>query len=250
MAPIKALVFDFGNVLCTWKPPKDSAISPKQLKQIMSSDIWFDHERGRFSSEEECYSELESRFGIRSSDFASVMKMARASLEPQAATLDFLADTKKRHPGLKIYGLTNTPRTEVDAVLSIGRKWPIFDHIYVSGNLGVRKPDICCFNTVIQSMGLPVESLVFVDDSPENILAARSLSMHSILFEEHDQLCREIENVLGDPIERGRNFLRANAKRMDSVTDKGVIIHDNFAQLLILDLTRDRYGITRNRQQT
>jgi len=53
----------------------------------------------------------------------------------------------------------------------------------------------------------------------------------------------QIENVLtalGDPVQRGRHFLNRNAKQLDSVTDTGVMVEENFAQLLILEATQDQ----------
>ncbi|CAI7613882.1 unnamed protein product [Penicillium glandicola] len=239
MCSTKALVVDFGNVLCTWTPPKELSIPPKKLKQIMSSDIWLDYERGSYKSEDECYSAVATRFDICPSDLASVMKKARESLQPNTATLNYLSHLKKTQPGFKIYGLTNTPIPEQTSVQSIAQKWPIFDHIYISGILRTRKPEISCYKLVLRKIGLSAESVVFIDDSPENILVAQSLGVHSILFQSHEQLSRQLHNVLGDPIQRGRNFLLSNAKNMDSTSDKGIIIRDNFAQLLILELTQN-----------
>ncbi|KAF9498263.1 hypothetical protein BDN71DRAFT_415017 [Pleurotus eryngii] len=40
--------------------------------------------------------------------------------------------------------------------------------------------------------------------------------------------------------EAGLEFLRANAGNMKSVTDSGIVFEENFTQLLILDVTKDR----------
>ncbi|KAJ5672848.1 hypothetical protein N7507_001975 [Penicillium longicatenatum] len=237
MTAIKALIFDFGNVLCTWTPPKDSTISPKKLKQIMSSDIWHDYERGRYLTAEECYVAIEKRFNVQAGDLDSAMAQARSSLQTAGMTLEFLTNFLRKHETLRLYGLTNTPRPEEGSVLSIAQQWPIFDEIYTSGSLGMRKPDICCYQSVLNDIDLPADAVLFVDDSQENILAAQSIGMRSILFQSHEQLCCQIENSFGNPVNRGQGFLKSNAKTLDSVTDTGIPIHDNFAQLLILDLT-------------
>lgn len=237
MAAVKALVFDFGNVLCTWTPQKDTAVHPKKLKQIMSSDIWHDYERGRYLSADECYRAVEKRFGVKASDLDSAMTSARSSLQPASITLDYLTDLLKRHEALRIYGLTNTPRPEEGSVQSIAQQWPIFDRIYTSGSLDMRKPDICSYESVLREIGLPAEAVLFVDDSQENILAAQSIGIQTILFQTHEQMYREIENHFGNPVSRGKEFLASNAKSLDSISDNGITIHDNFAQLLIVDLT-------------
>ncbi|KAJ8697658.1 hypothetical protein PTI98_004438 [Pleurotus ostreatus] len=44
--------------------------------------------------------------------------------------------------------------------------------------------------------------------------------------------------------EAGLEFLRANAGNMKSVTDSGIAFEENFTQLLILDVTKDRYMLS------
>ena len=175
MSKVKALIFDFGNDLCTWTPPRDCSITPPKLKQIMSSDIWFDYERGRYASPEQRYRELEDCFAVHSSDLGSVLQKARGRLRMQTETSDFLAKLRQKRPDLKLYGLTNTPLPEQDYVHSIARRWPVFDKIYISGSLGMRKPDFYCYRTVLLDIGLPAEAVVFVDDLAENIFNAHSL---------------------------------------------------------------------------
>ncbi|KAJ5413641.1 hypothetical protein N7509_000268 [Penicillium cosmopolitanum] len=198
MPSVQALIFDFGNVLCRWTPPKSSSIDPTKLKQIMTSDIWYDYERGRYASEDECYKVLEERFAIQSEDLSATMAEARQSLRLETATLEFLTALREQHSSLKLYGLSNTPHPEEDAVQSIGRQWPIFDHIYISGSLGMRKPDICCYEHVLKEIGLSAEEVLFVDDSAENVLAAQSIGINSILFQNHEQISSQIKDALNN----------------------------------------------------
>ena len=52
---------------------------------------------------------------------------------------------------------------------------------------------------------------------------------------------RALRNLLGDPLERGKRFLDKNAGQLYSLTDNGVVLKENFAQLLILEATDDWY---------
>ncbi|KAE8389472.1 HAD-like protein [Aspergillus alliaceus] len=239
MTKIKALIFDFGNVLCSWSVPTNTSISPKTLMQIMSSDIWLDYERGRFS-EDECYAKLAERTSIPSHDMVSTMAEMRQSFRVHNEILALIMRIKNSHKTLKVYGMTNTPRPEQDAVHSIIRQWQVFDEVYISGVVKMRKPDICFYNHVLQGIGLPAEAVVFVDDRAENVLTAQSLGMHTVLFQGYEELSRQLKNILECPLTRGKDFLTANAKKMHSVTSNGDIIRDNFAQLLILELTANR----------
>ncbi|KAJ5507009.1 hypothetical protein N7527_009152 [Penicillium freii] len=196
MSDIQALIFDFGNVLCKWTPPTSSSIDHKKMKQIMTSDVWCDYERGGYASEYECYKVLEERFAIKSEDFASAMAEARQSLRVETALLEFLTALREHYSSLRLFGLSNTPYPEEDAVQSIGRQWPIFDHIYTSGTLRMRKPDISCYKHVLKEIGLSAEEVLFIDDSLENVLAARSVGIISILFQNHKQVSCLIKDAL------------------------------------------------------
>ncbi|KAJ7190999.1 hypothetical protein GGX14DRAFT_482099, partial [Mycena pura] len=46
-------------------------------------------------------------------------------------------------------------------------------------------------------------------------------------------------HLVDESVRRGHEFLRRNARKMASVTDTGTAVKDNFAQLLILESTRD-----------
>ncbi|KAI9931085.1 hypothetical protein MW887_010742 [Aspergillus wentii] len=235
---IKALIFGLGNVLCFWSPPSNINIPPNILKCIMSSDIWFDYERGKYTREE-CYAKIAERFTIKVDDMASTMTQARQSLRIDGDMMSLIKQIKQEHKGLKVHGMTNTPSGEEEIIHAIAREWPVFDHTYISGTVGMRKPDTCFYKYVLEDIGLSGQEgmAIFVDDSPENILSARSFGIRSILFTGYEQVHRQLLNILGDPIERGYDFLTANAKNMYSLTETGEVIRDNFAQLLILELT-------------
>ncbi|RAK81491.1 HAD family hydrolase [Aspergillus fijiensis CBS 313.89] len=239
MSSVKALILDFAGVLCLWTPPAQSPLSPAQLRQIMSSEIWFEYECGRYS-EEECYAKLVERLSISAADMASTMEQARQSLELNHAVLQLVSEIRKRNPGLKVYGMTNTPHAEQDCVNRIVDSYPVFDHVYLSGVVGMRKPDLGFYRFVLTEAGLRPDEVVFVDDKTENVLVAQSVGMHGVVFQNVTDLKQRIMNLMGDPVSRGLTYLRSNAKRLLTVTSNNSVIHENFAQLLILELTGDR----------
>jgi HAD superfamily hydrolase (TIGR01509 family) len=53
----------------------------------------------------------------------------------------------------------------------------------ISGDLGLRKPDRQIYAALIQASGFPVAELLFADDREPNVLAARGLSIESILHD-------------------------------------------------------------------
>ncbi|KAF9885517.1 hypothetical protein FE257_012845 [Aspergillus nanangensis] len=241
MSPVQALIFDFAHVLCSWHPPPNAHVPPQLLRSIMSSDIWHNYERGRHT-QAECYAKVAERFPVSAEDMARTLQQARETLQIHEDTLAFLQQVKEESGGgLRVYGMTNTPHPEQNVMQSIRQQCPgLFDHIYISGNVGMRKPELCFYKYVLEDVGLPADATVFVDDRLENVLAAQSQGMNGVVFRDLPELRRQMRNLLEDSGSRGRHFLAANAMKMDSVTNSGETIRDNFAQLLILELMQDR----------
>ncbi|KAJ5710996.1 hypothetical protein N7488_005152, partial [Penicillium malachiteum] len=211
-------------------------------EDTMSSELWFDYERGQLSRQE-CYSLVPGRFNLSLEVMEITMAQVRQTLQVNQPVLQLLQQIKETHAGLKIYGMTNTPLGEQEVLDRLTKdRLSVFDHIYMSGEAGMRKPDVLFYNLVIHDLGLSGEEahILFVDDRLENILAAQSVGMRALKFLNEEQIRRELLNVLGDPVARGQKFLQKQAKKMYSLTSKGDVIFDNFAQLLIVEITQNR----------
>ena len=127
-------------------------------------------------------------------------------------------------------------------IQSLDLPWSIFDKVFASGIEGMRKPDLCFFQHVIEETGVHPSEIIMVDDTAENICAARSLGMHAILVDKSLPSAGGIlRNLLQDPLERAEAFLKHNARNHHSVVEghKEVILKDNFAQLMIWELIDD-----------
>lgn len=71
-----------------------------------------------------------------------------------------------------------------------------FDHIVISAEVGVAKPDPRIFHLALDGLEVtPLES-VFIDDFEENIKAARKVGMHAILFRDPEQTIKELRQLL------------------------------------------------------
>jgi hypothetical protein len=115
----------------------------------------------------------------------------------------------------------------------------LFDHCFTSSAAGKRKPDILYFQHVLERTGADPSRTIFVDDKPCNVQAARSLGMTGVLYEDFETVERTLQNLCFDSTSRAESFLKRHAGQHLSYTSTGVVIHENFAQLLILEATRD-----------
>ena len=87
-----------------------------------------------------------------------------------------------RARGLRTAIVTNNIREYGDAWRSLVPIDELFDVVVDSCEEGVRKPDPAIFRTALERLGLDEpRRVIFLDDFEGNVLAARSLGMHSIL---------------------------------------------------------------------
>ena len=63
-----------------------------------------------------------------------------------------------------------------------------FDAFVISAVLGCRKPCERMYTTAIEELGLPSESLMFVDDRPENVAAAERLGMRGVVISQYGEI--------------------------------------------------------------
>ena len=76
--------------------------------------------------------------------------------------------------------------------LRLFRLTDIFDTFLASCWIGVRKPAAIFYERILAIAAARAEESIFVDDREENLVAARALGFHVVLFQSADQLRREL----------------------------------------------------------
>ena len=105
--------------------------------------------------------------------------------------LNFIREEKQN--GSKIAVLSNVAQYSFDRFFSEAAQAELFDEVVLSGNEGVSKPDARIFEIACERLGENPENCVFVDDSPENVLAAEKLGMHGIVYVDFERFEKEME---------------------------------------------------------
>ncbi|KAF9078599.1 HAD-like domain-containing protein [Rhodocollybia butyracea] len=230
------IIFDLGDVLFTWSASTKTTISPKILRSILQTTTWFRYEKGEIS-EEQCYTTVALEMGISADDVRSAFQEARKSLTSRPFMVDLIRELK---PGRRIYAMSNISTEDFAFLQTKSSDMDLFDHCFTSSAAGERKPNIGYFRHVIERTGADPTRTIFVDDKLDNVLAARSFGMTGILFDDFETVERTLRNLCFDPTSRGESFLKRHAGQHLSYTSTGVVIHENFAQLLLLEATQDQ----------
>ena len=66
----------------------------------------------------------------------------------------------------------------------------------VSFKVGMTKPDPKVYRCFLDKCGLEAESCVFIDDTEENVTAAKALGFAGIVFTSYEDLIDELKNIL------------------------------------------------------
>ena len=237
---IDNIIFDLGDVLFTWSANTGTSISPKTLHSILRSVTWFEYEKGNIG-EEETYRLAAAEFSLDSSELGAAFSVARESLRSDPSMVTFLHELKGNND-IHLFAMSNisAPDWEILRHKASPEDWALFERVFTSAAARERKPNLGYFHQVLESTGIDPRRTAFVDDKLENVVSAQSLGFQGIVFTSSDEVARELRALVRNPVADGEQYLRDHAKEMKSVTNTGVVLEENFAQLLILEVTGDQ----------
>ncbi|OLO48807.1 haloacid dehalogenase [Actinomyces oris] len=198
LAPVSAVVLDYGNVLYTWEPIAAVA-------GYVSADAWEEFVvDGGFLSWNERLDRGEPFEQVLADcirahpdrpDWAEILSLYRerfaASLTGpvpgMAALLDELLEE-----GVALYGLTNFDAEPFEAARLLVPQLERFVGSVVSGREHLAKPDPAVFDLLLSRYRLQASSTLFIDDSPVNIEAAGRLGLRTHRFTGSGRLRSEL----------------------------------------------------------
>ncbi len=68
-----------------------------------------------------------------------------------------------------------------------------FEPCLLSCEIGFEKPDSRAYLHLLEKLNLPAKDVVFIDDKPENVEAAKKVGFDAILFQSEEQIRKELE---------------------------------------------------------
>jgi 2-haloacid dehalogenase len=191
---IRAVVFDLGGVLLDWDPRHlyrkmfdDEAEMERFLSEVCTMEWHHAHDLG-IPPEETSPPLIAEHPEHAERIWAWTQRTEEMVGGPIEGSVEVLRSLKAA--GVPCYALTNMEtwtypvRRERFAFLRC------FDGTVVSGFEGVAKPDVRIFELLLDRFDLNAATTVMVDDSAQNVAAARSVGMPAIEFESPDQLRR------------------------------------------------------------
>ncbi len=186
---IDAVVFDIGRVLLDWQPEAfyDAQIGAERRKALFTDcDL---HEMNKaidlgHHSRDVAYAHAEKH-----PEWAGEIRLWHDNWIDMASpdipgTAIILRALKAK--GIPIFSLTNFGVNTLDWAKTRYSVLTEFDREFISGELGLVKPDPAIYAHVENQSGVAPERLLFTDDSPENVAAAAARGWKAHLFEGPD----------------------------------------------------------------
>ena len=182
-----------------------------------------------------------NEFQFKPEELQHTIDLATSTLRYDEDLVALVKELKATADGeLRVFAMSNISIPDFELLHKDLSEWDIFEGVFTSGRAGVRKPNFAFYQHLLEKTKVDPRSTIFVDDRIENVIAAECLGMQGIVFNTSENVRTLLKNKFSDPVRRGEEYLNRNAGKMFSVTETGVIIRDNFAQLLILHASGNR----------
>ena len=190
------LLFDFGGVLVDLDRQRVEAAFDRigfnirpYLGTYRQAGIFSQLEQGRISIHEFCngiraLSQQSSDALQLLTDEAIVAAWQSYLTEVPTERLDMLLKIKQHY---SINVLSNTNRVHWQMAKDTFFRYKghnvenFFDHIFLSCDLGVEKPDPLIFSKVVEGLQVPAHDILFFDDSEVNCQAARNCGLQALV---------------------------------------------------------------------
>ena len=196
---IKAIIFDYGNVLLEWNPRhvyrryfNDEETMERFLHEVDFMEWNAQQDKGR--SFAEGVAELSKEFPQHAHLIQAYHDHWKDSIgESYAGTIEILKQLKKA--GYSIYGLSNWSAETFPYARQKYDFFDLFDDMVISGEVGHVKPHPEIFQILLEKIGRPAQECLFIDDSLPNIQQANTMGFKTIHFTTSEQLKNDLTNM-------------------------------------------------------
>lgn len=197
---IKAVIFDYGSVLSRTLDPEPRAAWERKLglasgglqRAVHNDSSWIEAQCGRITVEAYWYT-VGTTLGITAAETAALRTaFYRGDVlnDELVRRIDHL-----RAAGLRL-GLLSNFSPELRMLLEQQDLLHRFDHITISAEIGVMKPNAAAYRAILDMVALPANTCIFVDDQPVNVEAAQTLGLHGIVFRDNASCLAAIDRLL------------------------------------------------------
>jgi len=197
---IDALLFDLGGVvfeidfekaLEVWK--EWTTLPIEDVRSLFGMDDAYEkHERGEIHAQE-YFNHLRKVLELEANDFEIAKGWNAIYLDEISETVDYIERVRNRLP---CYAFTNSNPTHQEFWESTyTRAVGCFDKVFISSDIGFRKPEKRAFEAVSADTGIDLSRFLFFDDTEENVVGAREAGMHAVHVKSHSDVRQALKRA-------------------------------------------------------
>ena len=196
---IRNIVFDIGGVLADFRLMEfltekgfDVPMIKRILKASVMSPYWGSFERGEPTEEETLRG-----FASLDPENEGNLRTAFSNIEGMLTMREYAIPLVKamKEAGLHVYYLSNYSKKAYDECAGSLEFMPYMDGGLVSFLAGRTKPDPGMYRMFLLKYGLRADECVFIDDTEENVEAAKALGFSGIVFRDYESLLRDLSDL-------------------------------------------------------
>ena len=197
---IKAIIFDFGNVICHFtndilrqRIAKISGKTPEEIKKLVykDSDITKRYESGQITSEE-FYEELSRICGINVPYQELKTIYSKDKFTRVIGTKELIEKLRKNY---KVSLLSNTSEWDWDYMVQVAPEILNLDTITKSYEVGAVKPSPIIYEDALKKLNLRPEECVYTDDIEEYVEAAKEIGFNAFQFTSAKKLEEDLREI-------------------------------------------------------
>jgi epoxide hydrolase-like predicted phosphatase len=197
---IRAVVFDMGGVLVRTenRAPRTQLAARLGLTYDELSASVFDSKsahqamKGEITTAEH-WEAVRKTLGVTKEEFALVPLEFWGGDALDQKLIDYLRSLRPHYKTALLSNAWDDLRQMIEEVWMIN---DAFDEILISAEVGLVKPDRRIFERLISDLGMEPAEVVFVDDFPHNVEAAKAAGLEAIHFLGPDQALGELLSLL------------------------------------------------------
>ncbi len=196
---IRNIIFDIGNVLTDFRWREfledkgfEEAMIDRIAKASVMSPVWNELDRGEMTEEE-----LMREFIRRDPEIEQELRAAYGNVHDMVRKRDYVIPWMKelKGKGYGLYYLSNfSLKAHTDCADALDFM-PCMDGGLLSYQEKVIKPDRAIFDLLLSRYGLRAQECVFLDDTLQNVEAARRYGFYAICFQTKEQAEEELRGL-------------------------------------------------------
>lgn len=196
---IKALIFDFGGVL--YPVSYEATIDAFAKLGLNASDSFFSkakqshvtdaYEKGEISTQA-FYNEILRSLPSASTPYEIEKAWNAILLGLNKDKLAFVQECRKKLPCFLLSNINEAHFRQIKKELGNTTIHDYFDGVYLSYEVGMRKPNTNIFEHVMAETGYKPEELFFIDDSPQHVEGAKKLGINAYHLDTNTEKVEDI----------------------------------------------------------